>query len=215
MIRYLTIGAISAAGLAHLMITPAQFSDAIAHGVFFVILGTAQLIWAYAFWRSSAPQLYWTGIALSGGVVLLWTLTRVVSSPFEPNSHAIDLAMAVTISGELIGLFTLMLIGTSQSTTITKRLVLKVIGQSLVAALIFGFGSWGTGHVTEVVFPGLGHSDTHDSDSPTTEGGNSAVDTHEDEVTMDSGDGAMDTHESTTMDSGDGAMDTHESTTMN
>ena len=165
MIRSVSIAAIAIAGLVHIGIAPSQLAHAPAHGIFFGLAGVAQVAWALAFWRVRSSELTWTGMAVSGGLIVLWVSTRLMPAPFEPMPHAIDWSLMVTKVAEFIGFIALVGYGVR-----TPMLRLRWAAAPTVAtaalgiAIVVGGGFWGIGHVGDVVFPYLGHDDAHQSD---------------------------------------------------
>ncbi len=103
MFRYISIATIALAGAVHLLIVPEQFSLAFAHGTFFALIGILQLVWAITFWRYASPRLYWTGLAVSGGPIIVWVLAQLVLLPFVPTAGVVDPLVVVGESGQLIG----------------------------------------------------------------------------------------------------------------
>ncbi|MCQ3980642.1 MAG: hypothetical protein DPW09_45120, partial [Anaerolineae bacterium] len=57
-IRSICVITIALAGLVHLLIAPAHYAHAPAHGLFFAAAGIVQCIWAVAFWRRPSLALY-------------------------------------------------------------------------------------------------------------------------------------------------------------
>ncbi len=163
MIHFLSLSTITIAGVVHLIITPAHFSHAPAHGILFGLMGISQIAWAVAFWKlTSSIRLYWIGLALSGGVIVLWGLTQLVSVPFALEAEPIDWAVFLSKGCELIGFIALItLAGIRQINVITKQSSPKLIGVALLVALITGIGFWGMGHIAEKFLPSLGHSGDH------------------------------------------------------
>ena len=180
MFRQVAIAAIALAGVMHLTIAPGHFSPGhFPHGMFFVLIGTAQLLWALAFWRYISPILYWVGLAVSGGTINIWILTRLVSAPFGLPADVIDSLAIPIVSSELVGFVALVgVMGRGPLAAYTGRAVARLVGatpasvptpklESMVVpslyamgiALICGTVVWGGGHLGEVIFPGLG---THD-----------------------------------------------------
>ena len=165
MIRLISIAAIAIAGVVHIMIAPVQLSHAPAHGIFFGLAGVAQVAWAVAFWRVRSSTLTWSGMALSGGLIVLWMSTRVMPAPFEPTPHMIEWSLIVTKVSECIGFIALVGIGMqTQVLRLGRTAVPSLAASALGIALIVGGGFWGIGHVGDVVFPYLGHDDAHQSD---------------------------------------------------
>ena len=165
MIRFISIAAIAIAGLVHMGIAPGLLSHAPAHGIFFGLAGVAQVAWALTFWRVRSSELTWTGMALSGGLIVLWVSTRVMPAPFEPTPHMIDWSLVVTKVAEFIGFIAL--VGYGMRTPVLRlrwAAAPTVAAVALGIAIVVGGGFWGIGHVGDVVFPYLGHDDTHQSD---------------------------------------------------
>ena len=163
MFRLISISTIVIAGLVHLIITPNHFSHAPAHGILFGMMGVGQIAWAYAFWQyTSSYRLYYVGLALSGGVIVLWSLTQFVSVPFALEAEPIDWATLLSKVSELIGFIALIIVaGKGQISAYKKRTRRKLIGVVLLVALIAGIGFWGMGHLAEKILPGLGHMGDH------------------------------------------------------
>ncbi len=165
MIRLISIAAIAIAGLVHIGIAPGLLSHAPAHGIFFGLAGVAQVAWALGFWRVRSSELTWTGMALSGGLIVLWVSTRVMPAPFEPTPHMIDWSLVVTKVAEFIGFIAL--VGYGMRTPVLRlrwAAAPTVATAALGIAIVVGGGFWGIGHVGDVVFPYLGHDDAHQSD---------------------------------------------------
>ena len=179
MFRYIATAAIALTGVAHLIIAPGHFSHAFPHGVFFILIGTAQLLWSLTFWRYSPPILYWAGLAVSGGTINIWILTQLISVPFALPADVIDPLAVVVIGSELVGFVALVgLMGRGQlaayygqsiarlvegipapgPTPNLEAMIIAAVG-ALVIAWVYGIGVWGGGHLAEVMLPGLG---THD-----------------------------------------------------
>ena len=165
MIRNISIAAIAVAGLVHLGIAPGQLSHAPAHGIFFGLAGVAQVAWAFAFWRVQSSTLTWSGIALSGGLIILWLSTRVMPTPFEPTTHMIDWSLMVTKASEFIAFIGLVGIGIRTAALGLRWTAAPAVATAALSiALLVGGGFWGIGHVGDVVFPYLGHDDAHQSE---------------------------------------------------
>ncbi len=142
MIRYVAIAAIALAGVVQLIIAPGHFSHAFPHGVFFILIGTAQLLWALAFWRYISPILYWAGLAASGGTINIWILTQLVSVPFALTAHVIDPLTVYVTTGELVGFVTLMgLMNRVQLAADTGQPVARLSGGALVKFWSLALGS--------------------------------------------------------------------------
>ena len=163
MFRLISISTIAIAGVVHLIITPAHFSHAPAHGILFGFMGIGQLAWAVAFWRFEPSKiLYWVGLTLSGGIVILWSLTQLVSVPFASEAEPIDWVVLLSKANEMIGFIALInLARKGQINAFTKQSGPKLMGVALLVALIAGIGFWGLGHLSEMIFPEIGHVGEH------------------------------------------------------
>ena len=129
MLTYICVAAILVAGLVHIFIFPSHFAHAPAHGIFFSLLGAAQLGWAFAFSRHASSKLRWMGMALSGGIVVLWILTQVVT-PFIPNP--IDSAVVVSKISEMIAFVALVgLAWQGQLPALTRWVAPRLVAGSL------------------------------------------------------------------------------------
>lgn len=164
MLRYTAILTIALSGVVHLLIVPEHFSHGDVHVGFFIFIGVAQLMWAVAFWWHSSGILYRAGLALSGGTIILWALTRLVSVPLAPEVQAINTFLIVSKSAELIGFFALLAWswrGLGLGPAYGLWPVSRSIAGALVVAVVFGTGAWGGGQLVEMVSPGLGHASSH------------------------------------------------------
>lgn len=163
-ITIVSIVALLMAGIVHLIVAPDHFSHAQAHGLVFGAIGLAQASWAVvAWWRRadlarSMPLLV-VGIALSGGVIVLWLLTHFIRTPFADSAHALDLAVVVTKLAELIALISLIMLG-GQTRIQSRGAALRAAAGTLFAITV-GFGLWGAGLLAEPLLPALGHSHDH------------------------------------------------------
>ena len=152
--RFTPIAAIATAGLGHLFIIPAHASHATAHIILFALLGVAQLVWAFTFWKHTSPKAHLAGFAVSGGPVVLWALT-LLSTPFAPSPDAIDLTWSVIIMSELICFSALMALAMKDRRAFVRRWLLP----GVFVALVFGAFSWGGGHLGELMYPTLGSTE--------------------------------------------------------
>jgi len=163
MLLFLAITAMAVAGAIHFSIVPAQYQHAPAHGIFFGLVGAAQLFWSFAYWRHRTPKLAFVGLALSGGMIFLWLLTRV-AAPFEQDPHAIGWAALTAKGGEFVTFISLVTIVLKRSELFGRAMsVAPVLAAALVITLSSGLVTWGGGHLTEIMYPEIGHEGDHDS----------------------------------------------------
>ncbi len=100
------------AGAVHASVGPEHFREGVRFGVFFVVLCAMQFALAVAVLRRPSRHLVTLTAVLSGGVVLLWLVTRTAGLPFgldevEPVGFADSLASVaelVTIAACLVWL---------------------------------------------------------------------------------------------------------------
>lgn len=72
----------AAVATVHLTVIAEHFREAVALGIFFLILSVAQYSYAVTVIRRASTRVLLIGMAASTAVILLWTYTRVVAIPF-------------------------------------------------------------------------------------------------------------------------------------
>lgn len=163
--RYISMAAIALAGLIHLGLAPEHYAHAPAHGIFFVVAGIMEISWALAFWYRPTQVLYRIGLALVGGMVVLWAITRVLPAPFGHGPEAINVSGLACKGSELIGIIALVMLALQgQLIGVARPSVSHVGGEALALALIVGFASFGIGHAMAPLLPALGpqEEDVHE-----------------------------------------------------
>lgn len=98
----------AASGIVHLAITVEESAHAPAHGLFFALMGTLQLGWVVAYWLLPTRGLRAAGFVLSGGMLLLWGLTRLVAAPFQSFPEEVNTAGIVNAAFEAAALAALL-----------------------------------------------------------------------------------------------------------
>ena len=73
------------AGVIHLAVAPNHLREWVPFGVFFLVLGAAQLAWAALVWVRPTRSLLITGAIANAGVVALWLLSRSAGIPIGPE----------------------------------------------------------------------------------------------------------------------------------
>ncbi len=183
-IRSVCIITIALAGLVHLIIAPAHYDHAPAHGIFFAIAGLIQCGWAVAFWRRPSLALYRAGLAVSGGLVVLWLLTLALPAPFGGHdAGSIDTSAVVCKLSELVGLIALvaLMIQGGQWALKGKLSAPRLLGEAVVISLIVGAIFFGAGKAAEPLFPQWQHSAAHaheEIDQPAEHGEHAHADEH-------------------------------------
>lgn len=157
--------ALALAGVIHVLIAPDHFNHAPAHGLFFGLAGGAQALWSIVMiWtlRRGAPTALWwaLGAALSGGLVILWTLTQTLAIPFADAPEPVDAPLVATKLLELMA-FTVLL-GSAYSTPVNRA------GRLLIGSALIGGGLlWGGGLLAAPLLPDVGHNHAgHDHSAP-------------------------------------------------
>ncbi len=164
MFRYFPVGMLFTAGAVHLLIAPEHLNHAVIHGYFFAVTGVLQLLWAGAavLLRQQVRQqvLFWSGVLLSGGVLVIWALTHLAATPFATEAHALDLAAAISKTVEALALVALLsggVPGMQQTVTSQQR----TAGSALLLSLAAGTAVWGVGMLVTPLLPELSHNHTH------------------------------------------------------
>jgi hypothetical protein len=171
-IRSICVLTIGLAGLVHLFIAPEHYAHAPAHGIFFGVAGLIQCAWAVSFWRRPSLALYRVGLAVSGGLVVLWLLTLALPAPFGGHdTGSIDARALVCKISELVGLITLVALAVQggQFAVDNKLSMPKLVSEALVVSLIVGAGFYGLGKAAEPIFPQWQHA--HQEAEPNAEHG--------------------------------------------
>ena len=137
-----------AAGWVHLAIAPDHFFHAPAHGLFFALAGVLQLGWGLLFLRWSGPRMRALGLALSGGLVVVWGLTQTVAIPFAPAPEPIEGSALLSKGLELAGFLLLLGLPVVSASQVTRR---------LIAAVVAGGSVWGAALAVQPLLPQLGH----------------------------------------------------------
>ncbi len=151
------------AGVIHLLLAPSHYAHAPAHGIFFALAGAAELLWAAAFWRKPSSRLYYLGLALAGGLVVLWAITRFLVAPFEHEPGMWDLGGLVCKLSELVSILALIAMAVQGQIAGLPRVSLaRTAGVALILALAVGAFSYGIALALEPVLPSLAGMDEHE-----------------------------------------------------
>ncbi len=153
----LVIGAalfIIAAGLIHLFLVPLHLEHSPAHGIFFALVGIAEVVWGFAFWRKPSAALYRIGMIMAGWLITLWVITIFLPAPFGHGKETVDLFGIVCRLSEGLGiasLAALLISGETQSEI--KISAWRSIGSLLALSLILGGLTYGAALAAESVSP--------------------------------------------------------------
>jgi hypothetical protein len=159
--------AVAVAGLIHLWLGPQHYSHAPVHGIFFVVLGVAQLAWANFHNRKTSRQLYYAGLFLTGGMIILWAITRVVTQPFHGHPGSVDLEGILVKTAELIGLVGLVQTAAKGKVKgISKATFASMLGSAILISVATGFMTYGVAVAAEYVMTPVSdhgeHSEGHE-----------------------------------------------------
>lgn len=155
--------AIAAAGVIHLVVAPQHYAHAPAHGIFFVVAGLAEIAWAIVFLRQPTQQVYYAGLLLTGGLIVLWLVTRIIPAPFHGHAEAVDLGGTVCKISELVGLAALLLVAAQGGIAgLSRQAFVRLAAVAIVLSVAAGALSYGVGRAAEPLFPSLfGESAEH------------------------------------------------------
>src|SRR5688572_26031914 len=78
------------AGIIHLALVSVHMEHAPAHGLFFLLVGIAQIIWGILVWRQHSLKLYYIGAIMAGWLIILYGITRLLPAPFSHGPEAIE-----------------------------------------------------------------------------------------------------------------------------
>jgi hypothetical protein len=152
--RSIPLLAILLAGVIHLLIAPEHYNHSPVHGIFFVGVGLVEIGWALAFWRRPSVGFFRIGVALAGGLVILWTLTRILPAPFGHGPEPVNASGLVCKASELLGLVTLaMLALQGQLSGGESRAAPRLVGEMLALPVIVGLVLLDGGHAAAMVLP--------------------------------------------------------------
>jgi hypothetical protein len=166
-IRWIAMLAIAFSGGMHLSIVPVQFSHSVAHGSFFLVVGLAQVIWAVAFWRFHARVWCFIGLGLSGGVIVLWVLTQLVSVPYAASAEPIDVWLIMIKMAEINGFVALVgYLATGNPEDSPEPMISWTVVGAVTLAIGFGVLAWGAGHFAETAVPNFGHGAPNQDSKP-------------------------------------------------
>ena len=159
--RTIAIIAMALAGLIHLGLALVGRGNPLAHSLFFGAVGALQLVWSAAIWRRPTPTLQRLGLALAGGAVVLWLVTRVLPTPFAGTPGDISaLGVTAALSEGLAVIALIGLITEPRLTGSRKSVVLRILGEILTLVLV-GLAAYAFGVAMETLLPTLGLSVRH------------------------------------------------------
>jgi hypothetical protein len=104
------------AGILHLMIVPNALGFNVNNAIFFLVSGIAQLFWVAPMMRRWGTPWYAAGIAGTGVLIALYSITRVPGNPVTGRGGPVnEMAIAIEVlQAAFIGLTAAILIRTSR-----------------------------------------------------------------------------------------------------
>lgn len=154
--------AIGISGAVHVRIAPEHLEHTLAHGLFFGVLGFTQLMWTAAnFWsrKFRSGFMFWSGLLLSGGIIVIWLLSHFIASPFTSEVHPSDWSTVVTKFAELAA-FSLLVLDAkaSLSKPIRRRMLYTKMSGVVVGSAVT---IWAIGMILTPLLPDLSDAAGH------------------------------------------------------
>jgi hypothetical protein len=145
------------AGAIHLWIVPQHWEHAPAHGLLFLIVGIAQILWGIAVWRQPSTKLYHVGVLMAGWLIVLYVITRWLPAPFgHGGPEAIDTIGLFCKLCEAVGMFSLVvLIFQGLALKAGRFIAWRAVALIMLLSFISGFATYGVALAAEPVFPRL------------------------------------------------------------
>ena len=160
------------AGIIHLWIAPEHLEHAPAHGILFLIVGIAQIVWGIAVWRRPSEKLYYVGVFMAGWLIVLYGITRLLPAPFSHGSpEAIDAIGLLCKLCEALGMFSLAVLIFQGIVLKADRFVAwRAIAVIMLLSFVSGFATYGIARALEPLLPGLSApTEGHEEDQDLTE----------------------------------------------
>src|SRR3990172_5445459 len=158
------------AGVIHLWIIPEHWAHAPAHGLFFLVVGIAQIIWGIVLWRRPSTRLYYIGVLMAGWLIFLYGITRWLPAPFGHGPEGIDTISLVCKLCEALGMVTLgILIFQGLLLNAGRFVAWRALALSILVAFLAAFGTYGVARAAEPIFPSLSarvEEQLHDESAP-------------------------------------------------
>ena len=96
------------AGVIHLLVTPDHFAEFVPFGVFFLVLGVFQVVWAGGAVLKPNALVLWTGVIVSAVTMVIWFLSRTAGLPIGPEAGEPEpFGLLDTLASALEGLIVL------------------------------------------------------------------------------------------------------------
>jgi len=169
------------AGVIHVWLLPIHMAHAPAHGLFFLLVGIAQIVWGVAVWRAPSLRLYYIGAVMAGWLILLYGITRWLPAPFSHGPEAVEPIDIVCKFCEALGMISLcILIFQGLILHADRSIAWRAIAGIVVISFLASFVTYGVARAAEPILPWLSSSEDehHDEMVPSSE----ADHQHEDSI---------------------------------
>lgn len=151
------------AGFIHAYLAPQHYAHAPAHGLFFAASAIIEIAWAYLFWRRQDEKIYYAGLIIAGGLIILWAATRVLPAPFEGEVGEVDLGGILSKLSELVGMGALVMLAVQGKIVgLVKRSLFGLVAQALILSLFAGTLTYIAARDLEPLLPSLGGAEHHE-----------------------------------------------------
>jgi hypothetical protein len=158
------------AGVIHLWIIPEHWAHAPAHGLFFLVVGIAQIIWGFALWHQPSKRLYYIGVLMAGWLIVLYGITRWLPAPFGHGPEGFDTISLVCKLCEALGMITLgILIFQGLLLNAGRFVAWRAITLIILVSFLAAFATYGVARAAEPIFPSLSaqvEEHHHDESAP-------------------------------------------------
>ncbi len=159
------------AGVLHLTVLQSHLQEALGLGLFFCAIGVAQVAWSVLYAVSPTRRTARIGFALLAiGPLALWTLTRILRSPWSDGPEGMDLVSLATVALQVAAAILLVpaLAGAAAPATSSRRATVVTTSVMLAIGLLAGGAAYGSALVAEANISSLGEGQDHHGAVPET-----------------------------------------------
>lgn len=154
------------AGIIHIVLVPVHIDHAPAHGLFFLLIGLAQIVWGILVWRKPTLKLYYIGAVMAGWLIVLYGVTRWLPAPFSHGPEAIAAIDLVCKLCEGVGMISLLILIFQGLVFHASRFhAWRTISLILLVSFLAAFVTYGAARAAEPILPWLaGKAEEHHHD---------------------------------------------------
>src|SRR3954468_20989912 len=142
-LRWLIAGCSVGAAVVHFGDAPSPFSEYWLYGLFFVIAGWLQLVWAVAIVLRPSRGLLLAGALLSEAIIAVWVASRTVGVLIGPNASTKEAIgfpdVLCTVLAGVVAIGAIVLLAQSRPSTRNthrRRLSRRIVGVALLAVAV-------------------------------------------------------------------------------